>query len=192
MKYFNLTIAIMLTISSIHAQSVTMGYYITHDNDTVLTQIKFPKGFFGQNNSTNMIEVIDSINGTKRFMPDDIKGYGYFADGYKYNLLSKPVKDGSYKFLTPVYIGSKASLYQYGTFTSGSGTALASQQVFYTFEKPTNKYLFLVGRTTKKFKDELKEFFKDNPDVLHIIDDKLKYWLEMKKDLVEIMITVNK
>lgn len=192
MKYFNLIIAIMLTISPIHAQSVTMGYYITHDNDTVLTQIKFPKGFFGQNNSTNMIEVIDSINVTKRFTPDDIKGYGYFADGYKYNFLSKPVKDGSYKFLTPVYIGSKASLYQYGTFTSGSGSALASQQVFYTFEKPTNKYLFLVGRTTKKFKDELKEFFKDNPDVLRLIDDKLKYWLEMKKDLVEIMITVNK
>jgi len=182
----------MLTIVSIHAQSITNGYYITQDNDTVVTQIKFPTGFFGQNNFTNMIEVVDSVNGTKRFTPADIKGYGYSADGYKYVFLSKPVKDGSYKFLSPVFIGPKASLYQYGTYSSGNGYALASQQVFYTFEKPGNKHLFVVGRTTKKFKNELKAFFKDDPDVVRLIDDKLKYWLEMKKDLLEIMQTANK
>lgn len=182
----------MLTIVRVNAQSITKGYYITQENDTVVTQIKFPKGFFGQNNFTNMIEVVDSVNAKKRFTPADIKGYGYSAEGYKYVFLSKPVKDGSYKFLSPVFIGPKASLYQYGIYTSGSGSALPSQQVFYTFEKPDNNYLFLVGRTTKKFKNELKEFFKDNPDVLRLIDDKLKYWLEMKKDLLEIMQTVNK
>ncbi len=192
MKYFIFTIVTMLTIVRVNAQSITKGYYITQENDTVVTQIKFPKGFFGQNNFTNMIEVVDSVNAKKRFTPADIKGYGYSAEGYKYVFLSKPVKDGSYKFLSPVFIGPKASLYQYGIYTSGSGSALPSQQVFYTFEKPDNNYLFLVGRTTKKFKNELKEFFKDNPDVLRLIDDKLKYWLEMKKDLLEIMQTVNK
>jgi hypothetical protein len=91
-----------------------------------------------------------------------------------------------------VFIGSKASLYQYGIFASGSGYSLSSQQVFYTFEKPNNKYLFLVGRTTKKFKSELKEFFKDDNNVLLLIDEKLKYWLEMEKDLLNIMQTANK
>jgi len=182
----------MLTIANIDAQSTTMGYYITNENDTVVTQIKFPKGFFGQNNFTNKIEVDDSINGTKRFAPGDIKGYGYSDHGYKYIFLSKPVKDGSSKFLSPVFIGPKASLYQYGITTSGSGYALPSQQVFYTFEKPNNQYLFLVGRTTKAFKNKLKEFFNDDPDVQRLIDDRLKYWLEMKKDLLEIMQTVNK
>lgn len=192
MKHFILTIVTVLTIVSINAQSITKGYYITQENDTVVTQIKFPKGLFGQNNFTNMIEVVDSLNAKKRFTPAEIKGYGFSAEGYKYVFLSKPVKDGSYKFLSPVFIGPKASLYQYGIYTSGSGYALPSQQVFYTFENPDNKYLFLVGRTTKKFKNELKEFFKDYPDVLRLIDNRLKYWLEMKKDLLEIMQTVNK
>lgn len=139
-----------------------------------------------------MIEVVDSVNTEKRFTPADIKGYGYTDGGYKYIFLSKPVKDGSYKFLTPVFIGPKASLYQYGINTSGSGNTLSSQNIFYTFEKAGNKYLFLAGRTTKKFKTELKEFFNDDPDVLRLIDDKLKYWLEIKKDLLEIMQTANK
>jgi hypothetical protein len=175
-----------------NAQTKTMGYYITHTNDTVVTQIKFPKGFFGQNNFTNTIEVIDSLNVEKRFTPTDIKGYGYSNKGYNYTFISKPVKDGSYKFLSPVYIGPKASLYQYGTYTSGSGYALPSQQVFYTFEKPNDQYLFLVGRTTKMFKNELKIFFNEKSDVVQLIDTKLKYWLEMKKDLLEIMQTANK
>ena len=192
MKYFFLTIVSLLTILSLNAQSVNKGYYITQSNDTVLTQIRFPKGFFGQNNFTNLIEVVDSVSTEKRFTPADIKGYGYTDGKYKYVFLSKPVKDGSYKFLTPVFIGPKASLYQYEIYTAGSGYALPSQKTFYTFEKADNKYLFLIGRTTKKFKNELKEFFKDEPKVLQLIDDKLKYWLEMKKDLLEIMQTANK
>lgn len=192
MKYSILTIVLLLSVMSINAQSVTNGYYITKSNDTIVTQIKFPKGFFGQNNFTNMIEVVDSVNVTKRYTPDDIKGYGYIDGGYQYVFLSKPVKDGSYKFLTPVFIGPKASLYQYGVYTSGSGNGLSSQHIYYTFEKADSKYLFLVGRTTKKFKNELKEFFKDDPEVLQLIDNKLKYWLEMKKDLLEIMKTANK
>jgi hypothetical protein len=86
-----------------------------------------------------------------------------------------------------VFVGSKASLYQYATFTSVSGNALSSQEVFYTFEKPGNKYLFLVGRTTKKFKNDIKDFFENDPEVSRVIDERLKYWLDMKKDLLEIM-----
>ena len=191
MRYFIFTIVTAFIIVSTNAQPITNGYYITQENDTVKTQIKFPKGFFGQNNFTTMIEVVDSVNAKKRFTPADIKGYGYSDGGYKYVFLSKPVKDGSYKFLSPLFVGSKASLYQYGINISGSGNALPSQQVFYTFEKPDNKYLFLAGRTTKKFKNELKAFFKDAPEVQQLIDDRLKYWLEMKKDLLEIMEAVN-
>ncbi|WP_026898324.1 hypothetical protein [Daejeonella oryzae] len=192
MKQYIMTIIAVFTIMNIYAQTKTLGYYITHENDTVVTQIKFPNGLLGQNNFTNLIEVVDSSNAQKRFTPVDIKGYGYSADGRKYVFLSKPVKDGSFRFLSPVFVGSKASLYQYGTSTSGSGYALPSQKIYYTFEKPDHRYLFLVGQTTKKFKNELKEFFKDDPDVLQLIDEKLKYWLEMKKDLLEIMQTANK
>lgn len=192
MKCFILAaVAILTTMSSI-AQSKTDGYYITQANDTIAAQIKFPSGFFGQNNFTSLIEVIDSSNAAKRFTPTDIKGYGYVEKGYKYVFVSKPTKDGSYKFLTPIYVGNKASLYQYGIYTSGSGSSLASQKTFYTFEKSDGTYLFLLGQTTKKFKNELKVFFKDNAEVVQLIDNSLKYWLEMKKDLFKIMQLANK
>lgn len=192
MKHLILTFVAVFTMVNIYAQSKSMGYYITRENDTIVTEINFPSVFFGQNNFTNMIEVVDSGDAKKRFTPAYIKGYGYSDKGYKYRFLSKPVKDDSYKFLSPVYIGPKASLYQYGIYTSGSGYSLASQKVFYTFEKPNDKYLFLTGRTTKSFRDELKEFFNEDPNVQQLIDERLKYWLEMKKDLLEIMQAVNK
>lgn len=159
MKHLMLTIVTMLTIVSVNAQKITEGYYITHENDTLIAQIKFPLGLLGQNNFTNLIEVVDSSNAKKRFTPAGIKGYGYTAKGYKYVFLSKPVKDGTLKFLTPVFIGPKASLYQYAIFTSGSGYSLPSQKTFYTVEKTDNTYLFLLASTTKKFKNELKRIF---------------------------------
>ena len=192
MKHFIFTIVAILTLASINAQKTTNGYYITQENDTVKVQIEFPSGVLGQNNFTNLIEVVENSNSKKKFTPTDIKGYGYSANGYKYVFLSKHIQDGSFKFLSPVFIGPKVSLYQYGVFTSGSGYSLASQNIFYTFEKSDNSYLFLIGRTTKKFRNELKEFFKDNPEAQRLIDDRLKYWLEMKKDLLEIMQAVNK
>jgi len=75
---------------SMYSQSITKGYYITKFNDTGLTKIKFPKGFFGQNNFTNLIEVVDSVHGTKRFTPDDIKEYGFSDNGYKKIFFQSP------------------------------------------------------------------------------------------------------
>ncbi len=193
MKYFILTLVTVFTIVNIQAQTLNKGYYITQNNDTIATQIRFPKGFFGQNNFTNKIEVRDSLNGTKQFEPIDIKGYGFTTEqGYKYNFLSKPVNDGSFKFLSPVYIGPKVSLYQYAIHTSGSGTSLASQQVFYTFEKNKTDYLFVVGRATKHFKNKLKEFFPEDPKVQQAIDERINYWHEMKRDLIEILLIANR
>ncbi|MBS1495915.1 MAG: hypothetical protein JSU03_09910 [Bacteroidetes bacterium] len=192
MKQFSLTMVTLLALVSSNAQYKPNGYYISQNNDTIVAKINFPKGFFGQNNFTNMIEVIESNNHTNRFTPKDIKGYGLTDNSNTYIFLSKPTKDGSLKFLTPVYLGNKASLYQYGLYTAGSGYSMASQQVFYTFEKPNNDYLFLPGRLTNKFKKELKNFFKENANIQQVIDNKLKYWLDMKKDLLEIMEILNK
>jgi hypothetical protein len=193
MKYFILTLATVLTLVNIQAQSLSKGYYITQKNDTITTQIRFPKGFFGQNNFTNKIEVIDSLNGEKQFEPIDIKGYGFTdKNGFKYNFLSKPTKNGSFKFLSPVYIGPKVSLYQYSVYTSGSGYSLDSSQVFYTFEKNNTEYLFVVGRATTHFKNKLKEFFQEDSKVQQAIDERINNWNEMKKDLIQILLIANR
>jgi hypothetical protein len=194
MKQFILMTIALLSIANAQAQSTAPGYYITQKNDTVITQIKIRKGAFGQttNDFIKKVEVVDSLNNTKKFTPNDIKGYGFSHNGYKYVFVSKPTKDGSIKFLAPVYEGPNASLYQYGTYTSGNGTAFASQKVFYTFEKPDNQYLFLQNVLVKKSKKQLKEFFKDFPELQQLIDTKLRYWLEINKDIYEIMQVANK
>lgn len=174
------------------AQTTKLGYYISKTNDTIPAEFKIRKGVFGQvtNNFNQEIEIIDSVNGGKRCTPDDINGYGFLYNNQKYLYFSKPTKNGNLKFLTPIFIGAKASLYQYGFQSSGGGT-LASQQVFYTFEKANGEYLFLRNILNKKFKSELSNFLKEYSGMQELIDSKLQYWLDLKKDLYEIMQVAN-
>ena len=194
MRHFILTFIFILSIVVVNSQSATLGYYITHKNDTITTQIKIRKGAFGQitNDFIKEVEIVDSIKGSKKFAPDDIKGYGFPYNGYQYVFVSKPIKDGSYKFLTPLFVGPKSSLYLYGIRASGGGYGLPSQQVFYTFEKSDGTYLFLRNILNKKFKSQLKEFYKYSHKTEQLIDAKLQYWLDLEKDLTEILRTFNK
>ena len=194
MKHYIILYSFLIVFTSSLAQKTVSGYYITKNNDTIETEIKIRKGVFGQitNDFTKSLQVIDSSNKTLEFTPDDIKGYGFTNEGINYLFISKPTKNGSNKFLAPVFIGSKSSLYQYGIFTQGSGGAFSSSQVFYTFEKADNTYLFLRNILNKKFKSELKEFYKDNFEVQQLIDSKFNYWLELNDDLLLTLNTYNK
>ncbi len=181
---------IMLEVQS---QTTTPGYYITQQDDTVKTNIRIRKGVFGQtsNDFIKEVEVIDSVKGSNMFTPDDIKGYGFSYEGKRYLFVSKPVKNASNKFLSPLYIGPRSSLYLYGIYSSGSGSSLPSQQVFYTFEKSDGSFLFLRNILNNKFRTQVKEFYKDNREVQAIIDSKLRYWLDLNKDLLAILVAAN-
>ncbi|ASZ12490.1 hypothetical protein KTO58_12135 [Chitinophaga pendula] len=174
-----------------NAQSFAPGYYITPTRDTVTAQIKIKKGAFGQstNDFIDEVEIIDSIKGAVKYLPEDINGYGFTYKGRRYIFASKPIKNGKRKFLSVLYIGSKSSLYLHGLVTTGG--AYASKQVFYTFEKPGNTYLFLKNILNNNFRSQVKEFYKDSPGVMQIIDTKLRYWLELDQDLIEILRKAN-
>lgn len=92
----------------------------------------------------------------------------------------------------PIEVGSKTSLYQYGLNIKGNGSSMGSNQVFYTFEKSDGTYLFLNNILNKKFKTELKEFYKDYKEAQLLIDTKLKYWLDLNQDLKDIINAINK
>ncbi|MBC6491824.1 hypothetical protein ACFSQD_11130 [Flavihumibacter stibioxidans] len=176
------------------AQTTTPGYYINKQDNTIKTNIRIRKGVFGQttNDFLQEVEVMDSVKGSSKFSPDDIKSYGFSYDGKRYLFLSKPVKNGSNKFQSPLYIGPRSSLYLYGISSSGGGTNLPSQQAFYTFEKSDGSYLFLRDILNNKFRSQVKEFYKDNKEVQAIIDTKLKYWSDLKKDLRDILVAANR
>lgn len=192
MKHISWVFIFICSAYYANAQSTLPGYYISLDNDTITSQIRIKKGMAGQltNDFTEKVEVADSLKGLIKFLPEDIKGYGFSYNGHQYAFASKPVKDGSKKFLSPLYIGPRSSLYVYGSQTTG-GVSVSSKQVYYTFEKSDNTCLFLRNILNNKFRSQLKEFYKDNAAVQQLIDTKLRYWLDLDKDLIEIMRKAN-
>ncbi|RAJ76658.1 hypothetical protein CLV59_108178 [Chitinophaga dinghuensis] len=191
MRYLSLVFILSLLTTYSKGQSVASGYYLTQANDTVSAQIKIRKGVSGQaiNDFSDEIEIVDSLKGFIKYHPEEINGFGFLYKGQHYRFISKPIKNGNKKFLSPIFTGPKSSLYVYGTQTIG-GT-YSSKQVFYTLEKPGNNYLFLKNILNNKFRNEVKEFYKDTPAVMQIIDTKLKYWLDLDKDLMEILRKAN-
>jgi hypothetical protein len=124
-----------------------------------------------------------------KYEPETLRGYGFTYNSATYTLVSKPIKNGSYKFLAPVVIGPKTNLYRYGLVNVGG--AISNKQVFYTFEKEDNTFLFLNNILNNKFRVELREFYKDYPEAQKLIDTRLKYWLELEQDLNDIVRAVN-
>ena len=194
MKYGLFAALILFSCNYLYSQNTAQGYYIIQANDTIKTQIKLKRGIFNQlnNNFADEFEILEDDGTLKKFTPITSKGYGFSIDNTKYQFVSKPTKKGSAKFLTPLATGPKTSLYQYKIVTSGGVATTNSTQVFYTFEKSDGTYLFLKNMLNKNFRAELKAFYEDNAKVQELIDTKLKYWLELKQDLIDILKAANK
>ncbi len=94
------------------------------------------------------------------------------------------------RFLQPVILGKKTSLYQFQTVNQ-NGSALGT---FYTFEKPDGTYAFLnTGiKNLDKFRETLKTFYNDNLEVQKMIDTKFQSRMSINGDIINIVQTVNK
>jgi hypothetical protein len=76
------------------AQSTTPGYYVNQSNDTINVQIKIPKSFLGVVQLSKFIdefEVIDSSKAIQTFTPEDVKSFGFYYGGLRYNYYSKHI-----------------------------------------------------------------------------------------------------
>ncbi|WGK64842.1 hypothetical protein [Croceiramulus getboli] len=193
MKHIVLAQLFLLAFLQLQAQNTAPGYYISANNDTITAQIKLKKGLFGQvqNKFTEELQVVAEDGMVTTFHPEDIKAYSVQLENERYSMFSKPTAKEGQKFLSPVYIGPKSSLYQYGYFTSGSGTVMSNSQVFYTFEKADGSFLFLKNIMNKKLKSELKTFYAENTAAQEFIDGHFRYWLELPTDLRALMMVVN-
>ena len=157
-------------------------------------KLEYEKDFLGKSQmiSQKKSKSLIALMAQKYLLLQTLKAMGLPLKALIIALYQNQQKTVLYKFLVPLILGSKTSLYQYGINTKGSGSTMGSSQVFYTFEKADNTYLFLTNILNKKFKSELKEFYKENSDVQHLIDTKLQYWLDMQKDLTQILHVYNK
>lgn len=185
-------IILMFSLNSVTAQKTAPGYYIDKNNDTIKAEIKQNAGLFGS--ATNdyfitLIEVKDDSGNFKKLKPEDIKAYGFEKDGISYRMFSKPSRQGKQKFLAPVVTGPQTSLYKYGIMTYGG--AINYNQTFYTFENADGKTLVMNNVMNKKLGAELKEFYKEYPEVHSLIDERFKYWLDLETDFISLLTMVN-
>ena len=177
------------------AQSTISGYYVNQSNDTINVQIKIPKTFLGIVQLSKFIdefEVIDSSNAIQTFTAEDVKSFGFYYGGLTYNYYSKPIKNGKLKFLQPVVIGPKSSIYEYSTITYGS-YGMSFLHVYYTLEKQDGTNLFVTNSISiNKLKDQLKTFYQDNDAAQQLIEEKFQKRLDMFNDMKEVVKAVNK
>ena len=177
------------------AQSTIPGYYVNQSDDTINVQIKIPKTFLGIVQLSKFIdefEVIDSSKAIQTFTPELVKSYGFYYGGLRYIYFSKPIKNGKLKFLQPVVIGPKSSIYEYSTITYGS-YGMSFLHVYYTLEKLDGTNLFVTNSISiNKLKDQLKAFYQDNNAAQQLIEEKFQKRLDMFNDMKEVVKAVNK
>jgi len=194
MRHYVFAILLLASFGYSYSQTTASGYYVTKTNDTIAAQIKIPKSVFGSVDFSKFlfkVEVIDSVNGIKKFKPEDVSSFGFLFDGEQYRFFSRPtITQNNLRFLLPVVLGQKTSLYQFQTVNQ-NGAPLGT---FYTFEKPDGTYAFLSTgiRNLDTFRDTLKEFYKDNSEIQQLIDRKFQSRTSIKGDILEIVRAANK
>ncbi len=194
MRHYILVFFFLTVFGYSYSQTIASGYYVTKTNDTLTVQIKIPKSIFGSVDLSKFlfkVEVNDSISGAKKFKPEDIIGFGFLYNGEQYSFFSQPaITENNLRFLQPVILGQKTSLYQFHTVDQ-NGAPLGT---FYTFEKADGTYTFLSTgiKSLNNFRDTLKEFYKDNLELQQLIETKFQTKTSIKSDIVEIVQAANK
>jgi hypothetical protein len=194
MRNYVYVILLLTSFGYSYSQTTASGYYVTKTNDTIATQIKIPKSVFGSVDFSKFllkVEVSDSVKGIKRFKPENIESFGFLFDGEQYRFYSRPtITQNNLRFLQPVILGKKTSLYQFQTVNQ-NGTPLGT---FYTFERADGTYTFLSSgiKNLDTFRNTLKEFYKDNSEVLQLIERKFQTRISIKGDILEIVHAVNR
>lgn len=177
-----------------YAQNTATGFYVTTTNDTILTQIKIPTSLFGAVDLSKLIfkvETFDSSsNDSKKFKPGDIKSFEFVYKQVTYTFYSQPtITKKNLRFLQPLYLSAATNIYLLKT-ADPNGKALG---VLYTLERKDGTYAFLSTgiRSLDKFKEILKEFYKDKPALGAIIDSKFKSRMAIERDIITIAKAAN-
>lgn len=193
MKKVLLSLFFLLGIATISAQELATGFYVSLANDTIKSQVKIPKSVFGSVDFSKFlfkVEVVDSKGIVQKFKPDAIKSFGFTFENLEYRFFGKPtITKNNYRFLEAVVLGSKTNVYKFETVNQNGG----SLGTFYTFEKADGSYEFFntAMRNLEKFKDVLKEFYKDYPSAIPEIDARFKQKSTFKADCIAVANVVN-
>jgi hypothetical protein len=194
MKFYLFLFFSLLLSSYSYAQNTAAGFYVTTTNDTIPTQIKIPTSLFGSVDLSKFIfkvETIDSSsNESKKFKPGEIKSFEFVHKQITYTFYSQPtITNKNMRFLQALYLSPATNIYLFKT-ADQNGKAVG---VFYTLERADGIYAFLSTgiRNLDKFKETLKEFYKDKAALQAIIDTKFTSRMAIERDIITIAKTAN-
>jgi hypothetical protein len=194
MKFYLFLFFSLLLSSYSYAQNTAAGFYVTTTNDTIPTQIKIPTSLFGSVDLSKLffkVEILDSITqNSKKFKPGDIKGFGFVYKHISYSFFSQPtITKNNLRFLQALLLTPETNVYVFKT-ADENGRAIGT---FYTFERKDGTYTFLSTgiKNLEKFKETLKEFYKDKAALQAIIDTKFTSRIAIERDIITIAKTAN-
>jgi hypothetical protein len=203
MKVQLLFIALLFGLTNLgYGQRIVKGYYVALNSDSVPAQFHIPRftgsdltkpggttlHLFGKHIDfpalRDKVEIIDS-NGTKTtLLPTEIKGFVFTLDSTVYKMFAKPIDEEHWGFMLPVAMGRKLRLFYYIEVQQGSyvpsTTVMNSINTperkyhHWTLERYDRVYLFLDDKMSKnQIFARLKSYFKNNQQMLDLIDQKI-------------------
>ena len=155
----------LLLMSSLATAAQHNGYYVTLRNDTIPALIKVEKGVFDPFSFYGLyrnVKISDSISGERVYLPGDILSFYVETHLGNYHFFSKPLRDGTVRFLEAVTLTSKANLYGYRNIKVNSGGGIEA----YTIERADSTFIFFENELYVKAKKKFREFFKNEPAIL--------------------------
>ena len=188
-----LIIILFSAISTLSAQTIVPGYYITNTNDRIETSIKIPRSIFVAEDLGKLllkVDVIDSANESTKMKPGDIKAFGFVLHNKSYSYFSKPSgTDKNLKFLQALVLGNNNSLYFFETLDQNG----RYQGSFYTFEKADATYTYLSTGLLRlqKVKEQLTDFYKSYSGIDSLINTKFQNRADLQQNLIDIAKEVN-
>ncbi|MBP7808818.1 MAG: hypothetical protein KA163_05965 [Bacteroidia bacterium] len=173
MKKLVLTSALFLSISIMFSQiTFVKGYIINLTGDTLKGEVKMnPKKEF---DNYNKVYFKDASGVQKNYKPNKVKGYGF--DDKHFIASTFDGEPTFYKVL------SKGPIMLFEVmFEMQQMNEIAVKNEYYIAKKEDAEYSKLKE---KKFKKQLEEYMKDNPEILTSAEEDKKFEIEKVVDLV--------
>ena len=204
-----LLLLLLLAIAQGNFAQSKNGYIVTLNNDTIPTEIKLPKNFLKLGYKVHKeLEIRDSANHVKEFLPGEIKAFGYTDKSGEHVYVTKPGKDKLNYFLELIWEGKHTCLYQYVVETKeystpqiitpsgrtvGGVTVPKRIQEFYTLERFDGQCMFFNNYDNlEEIKKQLTDFYATNWPIRRVIFQRFLSRKDVQIDLKTVIMLANK
>jgi hypothetical protein len=179
----------LFTFTSKAADEYADGYFINKNNDTASCKILIPKvfGSFDPLSLFSKVTILDSTGKKKKYMPNDINGYGFIYNSKTYIYVSKEIdEDGKIMFVYPLNLGKKINeycYYMYNTSSMDKGSMGDMDQIYILEDAITKETAAITkgGSVLNTYKQQLRRFFENDKPLMTLLEQDVKQFNDISK-----------